>query len=70
MNKLYIFLFLAAIFCCQQNIESFVSCSTLRCENNKYSFTSVKNVLRNKINTQGHIANIKNHIANFKQQWL
>lgn len=72
MIKLYIFLFiLAIILFCQKNTEPF-DCNTLRCGKNKYSITSMKNTLNNKITAgaSSYIANIKNFIGNFKEQWL
>jgi len=81
MNKLSIFLILlifgCVIFgCTLNNKESFSvlqnDCSTLRCKNNKYSATSMKNTFNNKFtsSTSGHIANIKNSLSNFKESWL
>jgi len=77
MNKLSIFLLLlifgSVIFSCKlNNKEPLTNCNTLRCEKNKYSATSVKNTLSNKLTTasSGHIANIKGHLANLKETWL
>lgn len=79
MNNLSIFLILlifgCAIFSCKLNNKepfSLTSCNTLRCEKNKYSVTSMKNILSNKLTSasSGHIANIKGHFANLKEIWL
>jgi len=61
------------IFSCKlNNKEPLTNCNTLRCEKNKYSVTSMKNIVSNKLKSasSGHIANIKHHLANFKEKWL
>jgi|SaaInlV_165m_DNA_1040744.scaffolds.fasta_scaffold23029_4 hypothetical protein len=79
MNNLSIFLILLifgyTIFSCKLNNKepfSLTSCNTLRCEKNKYSVTSMKNTLSNKLTStsSGHIANIKGHLTNLKEMWL
>ena len=79
MNNLSIFLILLifgyTIFSCKLNNKepfSLTSCNTLRCEKNKYSVTSMKNTISNKLTTasSGYISNIKDHLANFKEKWL
>ena len=61
------------IFSCKlNNKEPLTNCNTLRCKKNKYSVTSMKNTLSNKLTaaSSGHIANIKDHLANLKEMWL
>jgi len=77
MNKLSIFLLIlifgSIIFSCKlNNKEPFTNCNTLRCEKNKYSATSMKNTISNKLTiaSSGYISNIKDHLANFKEKWL
>ena len=77
MNKLSIFLLLlifgCIVFSCKlNNKEPLTNCNTLRCEKNEYSATSIKNALSNKLTTasSGHIANIKDYLANLKEKWL
>ena len=79
MNQLSIFLiliiFICVVFSCNINTkEPFVlsECKTLRCNQNKYSLTTLKNKFHNKITdaTSSHIEKIKNYFANFKQKWL
>ncbi len=83
MSKLFIFLIITIILhlfysCKYTNKEpfSFANCSTLRCQNNKYSATSMKNTLNNTVNNKltsvysKHMNNFHNHLSNFKQQWL
>jgi len=77
MNKLSIFLLIlifgSVIFSCKlNNKEPLTNCNTLRCEKNKYSATSMKNTVSNKLTTvsSGYIANIKDYLANFKEKWL
>jgi hypothetical protein len=76
MNNLYIYLLMLIgfiIFSCKlNNKEPLTNCNTLRCEKNKYSVTSMKNIVSNKLKSASsdHIANIKHHLANFKEKWL
>jgi len=77
MNKLFIFLIIlifgSVIFSCKlSNKEPLTNCHTLRCEKNKYSATSMKNTISNKLTTSssGYISNIKDYLANFKEKWL
>ena len=79
MNRLFIFLILVIsgylLFSCKRpNKESFSlkHCNTLRCQNNKYSATSLKNTLHNNLTTvsSGYITNAKAHLSNFKDRWL
>jgi len=77
MNNLSIFLILlifgCAIFSCKlNNKEPLTNCITLRCKKNKYSITSMKNTVSNKLTTasSGHIANVKSHISDLKEKWL
>jgi len=77
MNLLSIFLIIIILACIcfgmQPTRESFIAkCRTLRCEQNQYSATSLKNTATNHLTTlsSGHIDTIKNHLSNFRQQWL
>ena len=77
MNNLSIFLLIlifgCAIFSCNlNNKEPLTNCNTLRCKKNEYSASSLKNTLSNKLTSvsSGHIANIKDHLANLKEMWL
>ena len=77
MNVLSIFLIivvLACLFSPTKQTESFITsnCRTLRCENNKYSATSLKNTATNHLASlaSNHIDTVKNHFSNLKEQWL
>ena len=77
MNNLSIFLLIlifgCAMFSCKlNNKEPLTNCNTLRCKKNEYSASSLKNTLSNKLTSvsSGHIANIKDHLANLKEMWL
>ena len=75
MNVLSIFLIiviLACLFSTPKQTESFTSCRTLRCENNKYSLSSMKNKATYKFKnvTSGHLTTINNHLSNLKEKLL
>ena len=77
MNVLSIFLIIVVLACLFSPIkqtESLITsnCRTLRCENNKYSATSLKNTATNHFASlaSNHIDTAKNHFSNLKEQWL
>lgn len=77
MNVLSIFLIivvLACLFSPTNQTESFITsnCRTLRCENNKYSATSLNNTTTNYLTTifSGHIDTAKNHLSTLKEKFL
>lgn len=75
MNVLSIFLIiviLACLFSPTKQTESFTSCRTLRCGNNKYSLSSMKNKATSKFKnaTSGHLTTINNHLSNLKEKLL
>jgi len=75
MNVLSIFLIiviLACLFSPTKQTESFTSCRTLRCENNKYSATSLKNTAKNQFTSLSshHIETAKNHLSKLKEKLL
>ena len=62
------------LFCgCQAVMkEPFYNCNTLRCTQNKYSATSIKSHLKNKLTdiSSDHIANAHSYISDLKEKWL
>ena len=75
MNVLSIFLIiiiLACLFSPTKQTESFTSCRTMRCENNKYSLSSMKNKAKSKIKnaTSGHLSTINNLLSKLKEKLL
>jgi len=78
MTPLSIFLIIVIIFSLisvskKPQQETFISnCRTLRCINNKYSLSSMKNKATAKFKnaSSGHLSTINNHLSNFKEKWL
>ena len=77
MIPLSIFLIVVILACMyfgiQPTRESFIAkCRTLRCEENQYSATSLKNTATKHLTnlSSGHIDNFKNNLSNFKEKWL
>ena len=66
---IFLLIIIGAIFFYKEK-EPF--CQTLRCRKSKYSLTSLKNTLSNRIRMKipDHIANVNSWVSDFKDSWL